>query len=108
MSNEKRAFDHSYRRTGKTTRLCTEIAAALKADPELRVYLTGPYVTRNKWHYQRLLHEMGADLDRVRFVPPDQLGRRTAGVRGKLFCDDFVDLELEAAEAVIRAERYLR
>ena len=104
---QKRSFDYSYRRTGKTTKLCNDIADALRADPDLRVILTGAYVMRNRSYYVNLLTKAGADLNRVRFTPPAELDRRVRGVRGKLFCDDFHDLELEAMRAVVEAERYL-
>jgi hypothetical protein len=104
---EKRSFDYSYRRTGKTTKLCNDIADALRDDPDLRVILTGAYVMRNRSYYVKLLTEAGADLNRVRFTPPAELDRRVRGVRGKLFCDDFHDLDLQEMHSVVEAERYL-
>ncbi len=104
---ERQAFDLSYRRTGKTTQLCQHVAEALQADPELRVIITGAHVLRNEWYYRRLLHDAGVDCDRVRIVAPARIERSVMGFRGKLFCDDFTDLELREMRAVMAAERYL-
>ena len=104
---DKRKLDLSYRRTGKTTRLCEEVAAALMDDPELQVIVTGPYVIRQRSYYERLLRERGADMRRIKFVPPESLDRAVRGRRGKLSCDDFFDLTDDQMHAVIEAERWL-
>ena len=106
-SAEKRAFDHSYRQTGKTTRLCEQVAAALLDDPELTVIITGAHVMRQEGMYRRMLGELNVDMTRVKIVASTELVRRTRGVRGKLFCDDFADLTVEQMRNVIEAERYL-
>jgi hypothetical protein len=104
---EKHSFDHSYRRTGKTTQLCQAVADALRDDPELRVVITGAHITRNESQYRQLLYKFGADLNRVRFVAPARIERAVMGFRGKLYCDDFTDLDRKSMEGVIRAEQYL-
>lgn len=96
------------RQTGKTTRLIEEIVAALEADPDLRVIITGAHVVAQEWYYRKLLHERGADLQRVEIIPPPRLGRGTMGRRHvKMFCDDFFDLNKQDQRSVADAERNL-
>ena len=106
-SDQKREFDLSYRRTGKTTRMCQAVADALRDDPELRVVITGAHITRNESQYRQLLYKFGSDLDRVRFVAPARIERAVMGFRGKLYCDDFTDLDREEMRSVVEAERHL-
>ena len=87
--------------------MCQEVAAALAANPELRVIVTGPHVMRNIGQYRNLLEEFGADLDRVVFTSPTEIDRRVVGTRAQLFVDDFGDMGAKERDAVARAEQYL-
>lgn len=106
-SEQKRTFDHAYRRTGKTTRLCEAVAEALWNDAELHVIITGAHVIRQEGYYRRLLHEAGADLSRIKFVAPMRIERAVMGIRARLYCDDFPDLGPNEMRAVVNAEAHL-
>jgi len=78
------------RRNGKTTRMCQAVALYLAEDPSRRATIVGPHVLRNKSMYRNMLHEAGADLQRVMFVSTEPF--HLLGVRNA-FCDDLGDYD---------------